>query len=173
MSLGSSKVIFVAQTFQVPRGATFAYDVAASALDEQLRRIEGLDSKAGILIAADGVLTGLLITESSLILDAPRQLSAVVVGLVVVSLLLAMIAFANRRYRIAPHPTGVVRLMAAPEEWLRWRFLGNLEEARIENDEKLRWKTRFLTAALASLFGAVALFGGYFLVAGATGWLEM
>jgi hypothetical protein len=161
----------VAQAYPVPHGASFAYGIAAAALDEQLRRIEALDSKAGILIAADGVLTGLLFSESSLLLTAPRVISAVAVSLVVLSLLLALVAFANRRYRIAPHPPAVVRLMAAPENWLRWRFIGNLEEARVENDNKLRWKARFVTAALASLLGAVALLGGYFLVAIAAGWL--
>jgi hypothetical protein len=161
----------VTQTYPVPEGSSFAYEVAIAALDDQLRRIEALDSKAGILIAADGVLIGLLFSEPSRLVEAPRALS-VAVGLVVISLLLALISFANRRYRVAPHPTGVIRLMAASEGWLRWRFLGNLERARIENDAKLRWKARFVTAALTGLFGAVALLGTYFVVAIAAGWMR-
>jgi hypothetical protein len=61
--------------------------------------------------------------------------------------------------------------MAAPERWLRWRFLGNPQEALIENDHKLTREARFLTAALVSLFVAVALLSGYFVVAIVSGWL--
>jgi hypothetical protein len=163
MSELSCTIGAMAQPYLVPDGAPFAYNVAGAALDEQLRRIEVLDSKAGILIAADGVLAGLLFGRLSLILAAPRALSAIVVGLVVISLLLGLIAFANRRYRTAPHPAAVLRLMAAPEAWLRWRFLGNLQGALLENEGKLTWKARYLTAAQVSLFVGVAL-GGYFIL---------
>lgn len=49
----------MAQNHLVPEGASFAYAVAIAALDEQLRRIEALDTKAGILMAVDGVIAGL------------------------------------------------------------------------------------------------------------------
>jgi hypothetical protein len=127
----------MSQRQAVPPGASFAYDAAVASLDEQLQRIEALDSKAGIVIAADGVLMALLFGRSSLITKAPTWLAATAVGMVAISLLLALIAFANRRYRTAPNPLAVMRLMAAPTEWLRWRFLGNLQEALTENDAKL------------------------------------
>lgn len=41
-----------------PQGASFAFDNAAKALDEQMGRIESLDAKAGVLLAADGYLLG-------------------------------------------------------------------------------------------------------------------
>lgn len=82
----------MAQSHLVPAGASFAYDTAVAALAEQLRRFGVLDSKAGILIAADGVLAGLLFGRSSLIPAAPRSLAATVVGLVVLSLLLGLVA---------------------------------------------------------------------------------
>jgi len=113
MSEGSPRVRSVAQSYPIPHGAGFAYDVATAALDEQLRRIEALDSKAGILIAADGVLAGLLFGRSSLITTAPRWLGALVVGLVVLSLLLGLMSFANRRYRRTPRPQAAIRFMAA------------------------------------------------------------
>lgn len=62
--------------------------------------------------------------------------------------------------------------MAAPEAWLRWRFLGNLQGALLENEGKLTWKARYLTAAQMSLFVAVALLGGYFILAIIVGWLR-
>ena len=57
-----------------PQGASFAFDNAAKALDEQLGRIESLDAKAGILLAADGVLAGLLFATGSVLVQAPRPL---------------------------------------------------------------------------------------------------
>lgn len=42
----------------IPPGASFAYEVAQKALDDQLHRIEAQDGKAGILIAAAGVFGG-------------------------------------------------------------------------------------------------------------------
>lgn len=44
----------------VPLGAPFAFEMALRSLDEQLERINALDTKAGVLIAADGVIVGLL-----------------------------------------------------------------------------------------------------------------
>ena len=55
-----------------PHGASFAFDNAAKALDEQMGRIESLDAKAGVLLAADGVLAGLLFATDSVLIQAPR-----------------------------------------------------------------------------------------------------
>ena len=133
----------MAQKYLVPEGSSF-------------------DSKAGILIAADGILVALLFGRSSLILAAPRILATAVVVLVGLSLVLGLTAFANRRYRTAPHPAAVLRLMAAPEPWLKWRFLGNLQEALRENEGKLNWKARLLSTGLLTLIVAVILLGAYF-----------
>lgn len=149
----------------VPRGASFAYAVAERNLDEQLGRIEALDSKAGILIAADGVLSGLLFGRSSLLLSMPRPLGVLIALLVGSSLLLGLIAFGNRRYRRAPGVESVIRLMAFGEDWLRWRFLGSFQLALEENGTKLRWKSRCLTSALSTLIAAVAMLVGYFVFA--------
>ncbi len=43
----------------------FAFENAAKALHEQLGRLESLDAKAGVLLAADGVLAGLLFATDS------------------------------------------------------------------------------------------------------------
>lgn len=153
----------------IPRGAPFAYAVAERSLEEQLGRIEALDAKAGIVIATNGVLAGLLFGRSSLLLTMPEALAGVISLLVGTSLLLALIAFATRRYSIAPQAEAVRELMGWGEEWLRWRFLGNLEEALLENNRRLARKTRWLSLALFTLMltvvGLVAhfapsLFGG-------------
>jgi hypothetical protein len=42
-------------TKDIPQSAEFAFDVTRVALGEQLARIDSLDSRAGILLAADGI----------------------------------------------------------------------------------------------------------------------
>jgi cell division protein FtsL len=146
----------------VPRGASFAYAVAERSLDEQLGRIEALDAKAGIVIATNGILAGLLFGRSSLLLTMPELLAALIILLVGSSLLLALIAFATRRYLVAPRPEAVRRLMSAQEDWLRWRFLGNLEETLARNDSRLTRKARWLLASLVSLMLAIVSLSAYF-----------
>ena len=92
----------MARQTAVPEGAGFAYDVGIRAIDEQLRRIEALDSKAGILIAADGVLVGLLLGGRSLLGRIPALASGLGLALVLASLLLALLSFAGRQYSSAP-----------------------------------------------------------------------
>ncbi len=45
---------------EIPQSAAFAFDIAREALAEQLARTDSIDSKAGILLAADGLLAGLI-----------------------------------------------------------------------------------------------------------------
>ena len=151
----------MATSIKTPPGASFAFEMGIRTLDDQLRRVDSFDTKAGILIAADGVLAGLLFSARPSLVGSPRVLAISVAFLVTMSLLLALIAFANRRYRTAPQPTAVVRMMSAPEPWLKWRFLGNLEEAIMANEKKLVWKARFLSAALTTVFVAVGILGAY------------
>lgn len=146
----------------VPRGASFAFDVARDGLIDQLARIEALDGKAGVLMAANGVLAGLLFGRASILLEMPAPLAATTALLVGISLLFALIAFANRRYQRAPQADAVIGLMAFGEEWLKWRFLGSLELALRDNGDKLRSKTRWLSLAMFSLIAAVVNLVGYF-----------
>lgn len=54
--------------------------------------------------------------------------------------------------------------MAAEPDWLRWRFLDNMQEALRNNRGKLRTKTRLLSTSLTSLIGGATLLGGYLIV---------
>jgi hypothetical protein len=145
----------------IPSGAPFAFEIARRALDEQLERINALDTKAGVLIAADGVIMGLLAGERSVVTRAPSWTGIIVLATIGVSLILSLLAFTTRRYETAPRPEAVIRLMAAEPGWLRWRFLDNMREALRNNREKLRIKTRFLSASLTSLIAGSTLLGGY------------
>lgn len=123
----------------VPQSAAFPYKTAQRALDEQLRRIDSLDSKAGILLAADGILAGLIFGRETFISRAPVAVASVAGG-------------------------GIL-LSAAPADWIRWRLMGNMLDAVDENHRRLRRKTRWLTAGQGLLLVTLAPVGGYFLYA--------
>jgi membrane protein YdbS with pleckstrin-like domain len=147
---------------RVPEGASFAYDVGARSVDEQLRRTEALDTKAGLILASDGVLAGFVFSSDSLLRTAPRAVGVLVGVLILLSITMALLAFWNRRYESAPSPEQLVRLMAADEAWLKWRFLSNVLNALKTNRRKLDRKAALLTCALVSLIAAVWTLGGYF-----------
>lgn len=157
---------------RVPEGSSFAYAVAVRSLDDQLARISSLDAKAGILMAVEGVVISLLLGSDSLLLAAPALLSVTIAALAMFSVVAALLSFANRRYETAPEPDAVIGFMTASEDWLKWRFLGNLEGAIAANEGKLLRKARLLTASISAFIGAVLLLGAYFVQAVARGTLE-
>lgn len=148
----------------VPLGASFAFEMALRSLDERLGRINSLDTKSGVLIAADGVIVGLLAGERSVLARAPAWIGVGVLVTIGASLILSLLAFTTRRYESAPRAEAVIRLMTAEPDWLRWRFLENMQEALSNNRRKLRTKTRLLSASLTSLIGGATLLGGYLIV---------
>jgi hypothetical protein len=149
----------------VPAGASFAFERSVKTLEEQLTRIEALDGKAGIPVAAGGVLAGLLFSRGSLLVGAPRLMVGVAAIALTSSLVFALLAFWTRRYDVAPKPEALSQLMAAREEWLQWRFIPNVLNAIAVNRRKLALKSAFLTWALICLIVAVVLLGGYFIYA--------
>ena len=78
---------------------------------------------------------------------------------------MGLLAFWTRRYDVAPRPEALAQLMAASEEWLKWRFIPNVLDALAVNRRKLALKSAFLTWALACLIAAVVLLGRYFIYA--------
>lgn len=53
--------------------------------------------------------------------------------------------------------------MNQDEEWLRWRFIGDVLNAIAANRRTLEWKTRLLIGSLLALFVSIGLLGGYFI----------
>jgi hypothetical protein len=143
----------------VPPGASFAFTAALRTLDEQLRRIEALDSKAGVLIAADGLILALIAGEGGPLAHLTRLLTAGIVASVTISLFTALLSFTTRRYESAPNPDVAIHLMAAEPAWLEWRFLGSLQSAIHENRRRLRAKARLLSFALTALLLGSTLLG--------------
>jgi hypothetical protein len=72
-------------------------------------------------------------------------------------------AFTVRRYASVPSIRSAIRLMAAEEAWLKWRYVGNLRRAVERNESKLAWKARLVTASTACLMAAVTIVGAYLL----------
>jgi hypothetical protein len=128
---------------------------------EQLARIDSLDQKAGIVLAAGGIVGGLVLAPGDRFAAFPTWLAIVIVVTIVASLLGSLIALANRRYELAPAPERVASLAGADEDRLRWMFIGNLLEAVELNRAKLRTKSRWLTASQSALFAAVFQLGAY------------
>jgi hypothetical protein len=144
-----------------PRSARFAYDVARDALQEQLARIDSLDQKAGIILAAAGIVGGLVLAPDDRLSPLPTWIAILIVLTLLASLLGALIALANRRYELAPTPERIASLAGADEDRLRWMFIGNLLEAVELNRGKLRTKSRWLTASQFALFATVSQLGAY------------
>ena len=142
-----------------PKGAQFAYDTAIRSLDDQLRRIESLDSKAGILIGAGGVLAGLLAGGRSLLLETSKYLALATTSLLIISLVFALFAFFNRKYSSGLSPAAVTKLAWMGDEAIRWRFHGNLLRSLSENDRRLRRKARFISASLSCLIATTMTIG--------------
>lgn len=97
---------------EVPAGASFAFDVGLRTLDEQLRRIDALDTKAGVILAGGGVLAGFLFTRGSVLMRAPLALGVSVAGALIACLIAALVAFGVRRYSFVPSVRAVVRMMS-------------------------------------------------------------
>jgi len=86
--------------------------------------IEALDTKAGVLIAANGVVLALLAGGDGSLERAPAVATLAIIGAVAVSLISALLSFTTRKYETAPNPDAAIHLMTAEYAWLEWRFLG-------------------------------------------------
>lgn len=142
-----------------PKGGQFAYETAIRSLDDQLRRIESLDSKAGILIGAGGILAALLAGGGSPILEGSRHLALATTVLLNASVTLALLAFFNRRYSSGLSPHSVAKMAWMGDDAVRWRFQGNLHRCIDENDGRPRRKARLISASMACLIGATLTIG--------------
>lgn len=150
----------------VPNSASFAYDTCVRLLDEIAREVATIDSNAGVLIAADGVIVGFLLGR------APAQSGGLIAAgsiastLVLASLALAVIAFAVRVAESAPDVRSLIGSVNLLEESLKWEFVGNLADTVADNRARLRRKALYLAAAQAGLLAALLPAGAYLLLSG-------
>ena len=149
----------------IPQSAGFAFTTAQQTLGEQLKRVDALDTKAGVLLAADGIIAGIIFSQGSHLAGMPDWIALIAGTAILISLGGALGAFVNRNYEVAPTPETVATLASAPEDWIRWRLIGNVLDALDINRAKLSQKTRFLTVGQIALLVGLSLVGGYFLYA--------
>jgi hypothetical protein len=146
-----------------PPGVDFMFETAVRALDEQMRWIDALDTKAGVMLAADGVIAGLVLTRGSLLLRAPEWVGVLVAVLLFISLVLALLSFSTRRFELAPDISALVpAARSTSAESLRWTALPDVLVALEINEPKIGQKANLLFYSGAGLILAVGLFGGYF-----------
>ncbi|MDP9222581.1 MAG: hypothetical protein M3P18_01755 [Actinomycetota bacterium] len=154
----------MAITATPPPGVDFLFEAAVRALDDQMRWIDALDTKAGVLLAADGVIAGLVLTRGSMLLGAPAWVGVLVAFLLFISLVLALLSFSTRRFELAPDLSALVpaaRTSSGPS--LRWAALPDILSALEINEPKIGQKANLLFYSGAGLMVAAGLFGGYFL----------
>jgi hypothetical protein len=151
-------------TTPAPPGGDFVFEAAVRAFDDQMRWIDALDTKAGVLMAADAVLAGLVLTRGSTLLEAPPWVGVLVATLLFLSFVLALLSFGTRRFGIAPDIPGLAdeALSSAPSS-LRWEALSEILDALRMNEPKIGQKANLLFLSGIALMLAMASFGGYFI----------
>lgn len=137
-----------------PKAAEFAFNNAVRVLDGQNLRVDSMDTKAGILLAADGVLAGFLVGADSVLLRAPKCFATVAVILLVLASIFALGAFYPRKYHAAPVAQAVADDSDNHDDdlALKWSWVGNVLEAVAFNNKALEHKgvlLRFAGAGLA------------------------
>ncbi|MGI9194590.1 MAG: hypothetical protein ACR2FO_08820 [Actinomycetota bacterium] len=147
-----------------PVGAAFTFDIGVRALEAQSRRVDAIDTKAAVVLAVDGVLAGFFLNRPVASPHPPIWLALLAGTALLVSAITAVLSLWTRKYSTAPQFAAITPMMDNEESYLKWRFLGNIEEAEVANDVKLRRKVRFLTYALSSLLVEIILIGGYLIV---------
>jgi hypothetical protein len=146
-----------------PRGVGYAHDAALKAYDDQMKWIDALDGKAGILIAADGVIAGLIMIRESVLGRAPALLAIGVATLLLTSLVLAILAFSTRAYEIAPDIDSLLPQMSLLDDLsLKSIALKGFVTALDINESKVERKAALLFYSAITLLGAITLFGSYF-----------
>ena len=141
----------------------FVYAEAAKALDQQMGWIDALDGKAGVLLATNGVLIGLVVSATDALADAGTVVAVALMALVLGSLVAAGVSFATRNYVVAPSLDDLVVLMDSdPSVNLRAVALPSILNALEVNEPKVNQKATWLSAAGALLLVAAILFVGQF-----------
>ena len=143
-------------------GTSFLYDSALKGLEEQWVWIDALDTKAGILLGAGGVVAGLFFTRRSILWFAPTWLGVAVAVVLLVSLALALLSFATRRYERAPDLEALMASDETTEAALKTEELPHLLLALSINEPKIALKASLLFYSGLTLLVSVAFFGAYF-----------
>lgn len=134
----------IARPTVVPTAIDLVYDVARTKLAEQLASIEQLDNKAGVLMGALVAATGVFLATGHLVVWARATFASILV----LSIVIALVAFIVRRYEDAPDPDSFVGYaMLEPAEAKTLTLRDVLSAWRI-NERKLVLKGRLINLSL-------------------------
>lgn len=133
-----------------PPGADIAYENAADFLNGQFRRQELTDAKAAGLLAAAGLVAGFFLSSESILVNAPKALSALSMVSVTVTSVLAACSLWPRDFTTAPAPrtlaSRAAKFKASPSQ-LRWDFVTDVIEAGEKTKGVVNNKVRCLRRA--------------------------
>jgi hypothetical protein len=147
-----------------PRGITYTHDMALKTYDDQMKWIDALDTKAGILMAADGLTVGLVMASDSVLSNAPTLVGVTTATWLFLSLVFALLAFSTRRYEVAPDIDPLVLQMQHLDDLaLKWIALEGLMNAIEVNESKVGRKAGYLFASATGLLVAILVLASFFI----------
>ena len=146
-----------------PKGIEYAHEAASKAYDDQMQWIDALDTKAGILMAADGVIVSLVLTADSVLTRAPILVAVVITIALFISLVMALISFSTRAYETAPDIERLLQQMQHLDDGgLKWIALEGLSNALEVNESKVDRKSGYLFLSAMGLLLAILVFAFFF-----------
>ncbi len=132
-----------APTAPTPPGIPLAWDVSIAILQVELRVIDQLDTKAGVVIGALVVAGGLVLNTTG------RGFAQVLVGVaLILALVFATLSFLVRKYEDAPDPARFASAALFEPDYMKEAFLGNVLEAVDANHERGARKGLYLNCAV-------------------------
>lgn len=148
----------------VPEGIAYAHEAASKSYDDQMSWIDALDTKAGILMAADGVIISFVATRDSTLMEAPPVIGVATALFLFCSLVFALLGFSMRRYEVAPDLDPLLAQMQhQDDEGLKWIALEGLSNAVAVNESKVDGKAWHVFLAGLSLLAGVLVLAGHFI----------
>lgn len=138
------------------------FDLTRDQLSFQMSQVDGLDTKAGFVLASASLLTGALATwhvpattsYSPFIATFIQHIPLISILIYLVVIVTSFMAIMVRTYEYPTAPTQLRELyLHWPEQATKRKMRANIEAAYIRNEEKIKGKTRWTLAA----FGALAI----------------
>lgn len=138
------------------------YEEAKYVLNIQLDQIDKLDTKAGLILGAGGVILTILLGEGSPVATSGTLINGVLLAgglLITLSLFFAIWALRVRHYTITPNPYVMrTEYVGRPLEAVKLQVLDNLVGAYQKNDGLIESKAKSVRRAWRFLaFGVIAI----------------